>query len=162
MSDSGLEMERSDSSGASNPSRPSQKRTAEIIHLTPITLQFQFPHHYPSKEKPVFSLSCKWLNFTQVGSSCTYSWMCSCSNNRTISSFVAINPFPPRRNCLNKQKPCTVLQYQISLWETMTLYDVIGWERVNPLLNHNILYECFSCVLLHQASQPVLGRLAWL
>ncbi len=48
----------------------------------------------------------------------------------------AFNSFPLIRNM---QKPCTIVQrlvlkppykYPISLWETMSPYGVIGWERV--------------------------------
>lgn len=40
----------------------------KVLHLPPFTLHFQFPHSYPSQDKPLFSLSCNWLNFTQVSS----------------------------------------------------------------------------------------------
>ena len=40
----------------------------KVLHLPPFTLHFQFPPSYPSQDKPLFSLSCNWLNFTQVSS----------------------------------------------------------------------------------------------
>ena len=42
--------------------------TAEVNHLPPICLHFQFPANYPSEAPPTFTLSCQWLNFTQVNS----------------------------------------------------------------------------------------------
>ena len=42
------------------------KGAAEVLHLPPICLQFQLPPDYPSRGMPGFTLSCKWLNFSQV------------------------------------------------------------------------------------------------
>ena len=41
-------------------------KSSSVLHLPPICLHFRFPPSYPSQEKPEFTLSCKWLNFTQV------------------------------------------------------------------------------------------------
>lgn len=41
-----------------------------VTHLPPICLYFSLPADYPSQKMPEYSLSCKWLNFTQV--QCTY------------------------------------------------------------------------------------------
>lgn len=54
------------SSGATVSARQSYNWTAKVLHLPPIALHFTFPPNYPSEEKPVFTLSCKWLNFNQV------------------------------------------------------------------------------------------------
>jgi len=48
---------------------PPSPESIKILHLPPLRLYFQFPPAYPSQDKPSFSLSCKWLNFTQVSSS---------------------------------------------------------------------------------------------
>ena len=49
-----------------HPRPPTLPGLVKVLHLPPLTLHFQFPSSYPSRDKPVFSLSCKWLNFTQV------------------------------------------------------------------------------------------------
>ena len=37
-----------------------------VTHLPPVCLCFTLPADYPSRQMPQYSLSCKWLNFTQV------------------------------------------------------------------------------------------------
>lgn len=37
-----------------------------VMHLPPIKLHFQLSQRYPLEEPPSFSLSCSWLNFSQV------------------------------------------------------------------------------------------------
>lgn len=41
-------------------------QSINVAHLPPIKLHFQLPSNYPSSAPPMFTLSCKWLNFTQV------------------------------------------------------------------------------------------------
>ena len=48
------------------------ERTVKILYLPPICLRFQFPSNYPSEQQPMFTLSCKWINFTQVRISLCY------------------------------------------------------------------------------------------
>lgn len=36
--------------------------TLSVSHLTPLTLEFSFPHDYPTESKPKFTLSCVWLD----------------------------------------------------------------------------------------------------
>ena len=51
-----------------HPRPPTLPELVQVLYLPPLILHFQFPPSYPSWDKPVFSLSCKWLNFTQVSS----------------------------------------------------------------------------------------------
>ena len=37
-----------------------------VEYLPPIVLNFRFPEDYPSKNPPLFTLSCKWLTVFQV------------------------------------------------------------------------------------------------
>ena len=37
-----------------------------VTHLPPTCLYFSLPADYPSRQMPQYSLSSKWLNFTQV------------------------------------------------------------------------------------------------
>lgn len=37
-----------------------------VQHLPPIVLNFSFPENYPSTSPPCYTLSCKWLNESQV------------------------------------------------------------------------------------------------
>lgn len=38
----------------------------EVEYLPPIVLNFRFPEDYPSRNPPLFTLSCKWLTVFQV------------------------------------------------------------------------------------------------
>ena len=57
---------RSETAAASVASTAPAVKSSSVLHLPPICLHFRFPPSYPSQEKPEFTLSCKWLNFTQV------------------------------------------------------------------------------------------------
>lgn len=41
-------------------------RVITVMHLPPIKLHFQLQPNYPLEVPPSFSLSCSWLNFSQV------------------------------------------------------------------------------------------------
>ena len=38
----------------------------EVKYLPPLVLNFSYPPDYPSVDPPLFALSCKWLNESQV------------------------------------------------------------------------------------------------
>ena len=53
----------------------------DVSHLPPLKLYFEFPDQYPSCQIPSFTLSCQWLNFTQVRMCvrvCAYVRECVC------------------------------------------------------------------------------------
>ena len=51
----------------------------DVSHLPPLKLYFEFPDQYPSYQIPSFTLSCQWLNFTQVCMCvCAYVRECVC------------------------------------------------------------------------------------
>ncbi|KAB7502557.1 E3 ubiquitin-protein ligase RNF14 [Armadillidium nasatum] len=41
-----------------------------IRHLPPLHLYFTFPHNYPSEDPPEYTLSCKWINRSQLSYLC--------------------------------------------------------------------------------------------
>lgn len=43
-----------------------------VTHLPPICLYFSLPTDYPSHKMPEYSLSCNWLNFTQLTTLCVH------------------------------------------------------------------------------------------
>ena len=53
-------------SNSSEPKCKTLDTVATVLYLPPIKLHFQLNHLYPLEEPPSFSLSCCWLNFSQV------------------------------------------------------------------------------------------------
>eukprot|EP00794_Sanderia_malayensis_P007348 gene7349-8167_t len=43
-----------------------------VNYLPPVVMNFKFPPDYPSKNPPVFTLSCKWLNKAQLSTLCSH------------------------------------------------------------------------------------------
>lgn len=52
--------------GASGAENTESYELFEVEYLPPIVLNFRFPEDYPSRNPPLFTLSCKWLTVFQV------------------------------------------------------------------------------------------------
>jgi len=48
------------------PGASAVDRSIRVSHVPPILLHFDLPPSYPQHDKPNFTISCKWLNFTQL------------------------------------------------------------------------------------------------
>ena len=51
---------------ATNEIHGVSEKSAELVHLPPLSLYFQLPVTYPSHDPPSYTLSCKWINFSSV------------------------------------------------------------------------------------------------
>ena len=95
-------------STAAMKTNTSAVKSYSVLHLPPICLHFRFPSAYPSREMPEFTLSCKWLNFTQV---------CESEYNRISRRGVkeCLPPFNHIHCTFRKLHP---ISYHAPWWET--------------------------------------------
>ena len=63
--DSGSKRNRTHE-GANGARKTDRSELLEVEYLPPIVLNFRFPEDYPSRNPPLFTLSCKWLTVFQV------------------------------------------------------------------------------------------------
>lgn len=119
----------------------------EVQHLPPIILNFRFPKDYPSKNPPLFTLSCKWLSVFQLSKLCKcldkmwcedgggevimFRWL-QFLQDETVASLNMKRPFP-----LRFKKPWQQKNGR-RVWDDRAFQDVASYYTlVNSILEYD-------------------------
>ena len=72
-----LSLVLSGAGGVATATKPTLPlKHSRVSHLPPVSLHFELPSDYPLTSKPLFTLSCSWLNFSLVKLTVYKLYMC--------------------------------------------------------------------------------------